>query len=164
MDEALSNSDIKKFFNGKVNILTYDLLEDYDTIEQVMGKYGRAIILYFWQDEPKVGHWVTVFKTPRDTIEFFNSFGSVPDKTLDDIPVSFKATHGESFKRLTEMLLETPLQIEYNDKCLQQDDSSVCGYYCIVRLCCKDIPIERFQQLFTKNKRKNDELVLKLVI
>lgn len=162
MNTALSNSDIKRFFKGKVNIITYDQLNECETIDEVLGKYNRAVILYYWQTQPTVGHWCCVFRTPWNSIEFFNSFGSVPDKTLDDIPESFKALHGEDFKTLTRLLYESPNPIEYNDKCLQADDSSVCGRYCILRLCCSDIHIEQFQKLFTSNKRKNDQLVLKL--
>jgi hypothetical protein len=163
MDYSLSNKDIMNFFDGKLNMMTYDQIANCRTIDEVLGPYEKCVILYFWQDKPKVGHWVTIFKTPRNTVEFFNSFGSVPDKTLDEIPTEFKNKHGEGFKSLCKLLYESPYEIEYNDKCLQDDTSSVCGRYVILRLCTEMIPIETFQKLFTKNKRKNDELVLSIV-
>lgn len=162
-DYSLSNKDISKFFGGKVNVLTYDQVSDCQTIEEVLGPDDRAVILYFWQTDPILGHWCAVFKTPRNTIEFFNSFGSVPDKTLNDIPIGFKKQHGEGFKTLTKLLYNSPNQIEYNNKCFQANDSSTCGRYCVLRLCCADIPIEQFQHLFTSNKKKNDSLVTALV-
>lgn len=163
MDVSLSNDDISEYLGNKVNILRYDQLNDYSNIDDVLDPYGRAVILYFWKAKPCVGHWTCVFKTPRNTIEFFNSYGTVPDKTLNDIPLAFKKSHGEDFKTLTKLLYDSGYEIEYNDKCLQQNDSSVCGRYCILRLCCEDIPIEQFQKLFTKNKKRNDELVLQLI-
>ena len=98
MNYSLSNNDIEKFFNGKINIYTYDQLSQFHNIDEVLSPYGRAIILYFWKRNPTEGHWIALFRTNRNTIEFFNSYGTVPDKTLNDIPTGFKKRNGKISK------------------------------------------------------------------
>jgi hypothetical protein len=165
MNKPLSSDDIYSFFDDNVNIYTYDQLADFNSIEEVLAPFGRAVLLYFWQTHPRMGHWTCLFKTPRGTIEFFDSLSTkkgVPDGVLSQIPHRFRDAHGEDYPYLTKLLYESPSQIEYNDKKLQNDSSSVCGRYCVLRLICDDLSIEQFQQLFSKNTQANDQLVLQL--
>lgn len=161
MNEALTAKDIKEAFNGKINIYTYDELRKFKNIDDVLKPYGRAIILYFWDTEPHQGHWVGIFKTPRNSIEVFDSFGQV-DRPLYDIPKKFKIENNENYAYLSKLLYDSPYETEYNEKSLQNKMSSVCGRYCIARLALSDIPIEIFQKLFTNDTKKNDEIILEL--
>ena len=166
MDQALSSSDINNFFDDKIKILTYDQLKKYKSVDELLKPYGRVVILYFWEDEPKRGHWITCFGTKHNTIEFFDSLATKsgkPDMFLKDIPNQFKQSNGEDNPYLSKLLYECPEQIEYNDMKIQGDTSSTCGRHVILRLCCSDIPIETYQKLFTKNTKKNDELSVRLI-
>ena len=162
MDYALSDKDIRNVFHGEVNVYTYDELEQFDTIDDMLYPYNRAVILYFWQSKPKYGHWCCVSKN-KNIITFVDSFGSVPDNVLDEIPRSFKRANGEDYKYLSSLLYNCPYEIHYNNKKWQNDSSCMCGRYAILWLICSDMmPIEKFQKLFTKNTTKNDRLVYDL--
>ena len=168
MDQPLTTGDIKRAFDGKINVYSYDELKKFKTIDEVLAPYGRAVILYFWEVDPgKRGHWTCVFKTPRNTIEMFDSFGSNQkgkqfERPLYEIPKSFRNRNDEDYPYLTRLLYESPYEIEYNEKPLQDIETSVCGRYCIARMALADMPIEKFQQIFNKKPVENDKLVVKL--
>jgi hypothetical protein len=162
MNNSLSSDDIISVFNGNINLFTYDQLDDIQNVDELLGDYGRAVILYFWKEAPKVGHWCCVSRC-GNTVTFVDSYGSVPDKVLNEIPQSFKRANGQDYKYLSDMLARCPYQVHYNDHKWQSDSSSVCGRYCIVWLaCCQKYTIERFQKLFGKDTTRNDRLVYEL--
>ena len=162
MEKTLATSDIVNALEGKTNVYSYDEIKHYNSIDDLLKPYGKAVILYFWKDKPnKFGHWCCIFKTPRDTIEFFDSYGSV-EHLLKDIPTTFKNSHGMEFPYLSKLVYDSPYEYEYNDKKLQDNDSNVCGRYVIARLSTTDMPIQKFQKIFNKKPKENDMIVYKL--
>ena len=164
--KALSDVDIRKILNNMVNVVLYSDLHKYNSIDDLLGKYGRAIILYIFSENElgkAKGHWVSVLKTSRNTIEFFCSYGTIPDKTLMKLPLKLRKKFNEDYSYISKLMYDSKLPIEYNEKPLQQHHSVVCGYYCIGRVCVPDMKIEEFQKLFSKNKKSNDELIYKIV-
>jgi hypothetical protein len=160
VDIALSKSDLLKMFDGRLNIYVYNEIKKFNTIDELLGMYGRAIILYNW--EPGWGHWVSISKLDNGDIDFFDSFSSKPDHELKDIPKQFKMENGMEYPYLTKLLYESPYQIEYNDKVIQHKDSCCCGRYCAIRLSCPNLTIDEFNKLWSKDKKKNDLLSVKL--
>lgn len=162
MDYALSDKDIYNALSGNVNVYTYDQLERFSSLDQMLYPHNRAVVLYFWASKPKYGHWCCVSKH-HNIITFVDSFGSVPDDVLDEIPRSFKRANGEDYKYLSSLLYNCPYEVHYNDHKWQNDKSSMCGRYVILWLICSDMmPIERFQKLFTKDTNRNDRIVYEL--
>jgi hypothetical protein len=166
--KPLSDIDIKKYLDNKVNVVLYNDLIKYKNIHQLLGKYGRCVILYIFEGSEggsKSGHWVSVHKTPRGSIEFFDSYKTTPDHTLKTLKPDIKRKFNEDYNYLSKLLYDSKLPIEYNgDLTLQDDDSGVCGHHNICRLSFMDLPIEKYIKMFSKNKKLNDLMVYKSVV
>jgi hypothetical protein len=148
VDKALSNKEVLKICGNKANLITYSELADYDNIEQAMGKYGACIVLY--ETKKDYGHWCCFFVTDRNTIEFFDPYGLMPDDEFAFVTEEFRRENGEYYPYLTAMLLATPYQIEYNHYPFQKFAKNVssCGRWCGFRLLVKDLNLDEFIDLF----------------
>ena len=158
---GLSGTDMLKAFDNKINLYSYDQLQYINSIDELLQPYGRAIILYFWNMSPKIGHYCCVFKNKNNNIEFFDPFGSI-EQTLKQIPKQFKTLSGQDYPKLTELLYECPYEVEYNDKKIQSEKTSVCGRYCIVRMILNNLNINQFQKCFNKSPLENDKLIYEI--
>ena len=45
LEYSLSDLDIKEFFKNKINVIKFSELPDYKSMDDVIGKYKRCIIL-----------------------------------------------------------------------------------------------------------------------
>jgi hypothetical protein len=160
--KTLSGNDILKFFNGKVKIVLYSDLRKYNNIDQLLNPFGRVALLYYREKEPNYyGHWISVFKTSRNTIEVYDPYGSFIDDTLKTINTDFRKENYEYTPYLSKLLLnQKKYKVEYNDVPLQMLKHGVntCGRHAIVRMSLRDWPIELFQKVFSM-KNKGDDLV-----
>ena len=162
-NKALSSEDIKDIFGGKINVYTYDELQKFNNIDEVLSPYGRCIVLYFWQTKPSTyGHWTAIFKLDNNDIEFYDSFSSKPDDNLKEINKKFRQINGMDYPILTKLLYECPYKVHYNDFPTQDEKSSCCGRYCVLRVSCPDMDIDKFNKLWSKNTKNNDKLVVLL--
>ncbi len=163
MDNSLTGEDIKNIFDGQIKILTYDQIAQYNTIEKLLSPYNRVAILYVWDKRPYAyGHWVCLFVNVNGNIEFFDSYGTFPDDTLDTINKNFRELNGEDYRYLTHLLYNYHGIVEYNNKVLQDKKSSTCGKWISYRMIRNDLNIEQFQDLFSKDTKKNDKIIIKL--
>ena len=164
MDVSLTCSDIKYLLNNQVKIITYDQLKDYKNIESLLYPFNRVVILYVWKksENKRHGHWIGLHVNNKNNIEVFDSFGNFVDDFLNKIDVKFRNENGENYRYLTNLLLKYKGVVEYNEKKLQNDKSNTCGKWVIYRFLRNDLTLEQFQKLFTKNTKKNDNIILKL--
>jgi hypothetical protein len=156
---ALSSSDLKNIFDDKLKIMVYSDLKKYDNINELLSPFNRVCILYNW--EPAVGHWTCLFKGKDNKIYFFDSFGSKPDgKTnMGQVPPELRYKRGMDYKYLTDLLLNSPYEIDFNDKCLQDSKSSTCGRYCVVRMSFSDLSTDDFNSMFSDDLKNNDKII-----
>jgi len=164
MDVPLNGSEIKYLLNNKVKILTYDQIKDYKNIESLLYPFNRVIILYVWKknNDKRHGHWIGVHVNNRNNIEVFDSFGNFVDDFLNKIDIKFRNENGENYRYLTKLLLKYKGIVEYNEKKLQNDMTNTCGKWVIYRFLRDDLTLKQFQKLFTKNTKKNDDIILNL--
>ena len=161
-DLPLKSSDMVRALDGKVKLYSYDQIVQFQTIDELLEPYGRVIILYFWKTTPaKIGHWTSVHKTPWNTIEFFDSYGSI-ERTLKDLPKEIKQATSQDYPHITKLLYESKYETEYNDKKLQDYHSNVCGRYVLSRLATTEMHIEDFQKVFNMSPKENDKLVMEI--
>ena len=162
-NQALSNYDLIKLLNNKANIVIYPELINYDNIDQVLGPHGACFLLF--EAKPKYGHWCCLFKTNRNTIEFFNPYGGFPDDSLDYIPLHFREISGQLYPLLSILLYESPYNLVYNHIPFQRKSKDVktCGRHCVLRLRRRDLSLEQYKSLLDElSKRLHlnyDELV-----
>ena len=166
MPHALSDTEMRQYLNNKCNLVMYSDIKKYKTVDELLGKYNRCIILYIWKQNEKnqsIGHWVSIMKTKNNMIRFIDSFGAIVDKPLEKLNKYDRQRFDENYKYLSDLLIKCPYKLEYNEKRIQNKHSQVCGYYTILACIMKDEPLKSFQNLFSKDTLENDKLVYYLI-
>tara|TARA_R110000868_G_scaffold294051_1_gene554556 strand:- start:952 stop:1476 length:525 start_codon:yes stop_codon:yes gene_type:complete len=143
-DIDLSGDNILSIVDNKANLLSYHQLYNLNNLNEVLGQYGCAIILY--ETKLNFGHWVCVFNVNPNTIEFFDSYGFAPDAELN-------YAHFDKEPILSRFLKESGKTIIHNTIRLQQfaKDINTCGRWTSVRVKMRQIPLKTFQSIFTNN-------------
>lgn len=161
----LSAADLIEYLPG-VNIIQYHSLKDVKKIEDILGRSG-CIILYPVASKTN-GHWVSIHLNPKDNkIYFFDSYGGFIDSQLKYKCKSIR-WDPECTDRLTELLYESPHEIDYNEFQLQSNskNDTNCGYWCLARLKFNKATAKQFADAFTftpKNLKKSGILVQNFV-
>ncbi len=160
MNKSLSGSDILEIVNHKAKIMTYNELEGYDDIDDVLDENGCCIVLY--ETKKNYGHWVCILKR-GNTIEHFDSYGTFPDDELKFVPEYYREMNYKGYPHLTALLFfsKHKYKIEYNQFKLQKKRKGVntCGRWVAMRIVCKDMPIEKFAKSFLNFKNPDKEIV-----
>lgn len=148
IDTALSNKDISKMLDGKCNIIVYPALHKYKNLDEILVPYGSCVILY--ENKKQYGHWCCVNKLDQHNVEFFDSYGMMPDDEIKFIPEHFRKISNQDYTHLTALLLQSSYQIHYNDYKLQKhkNDVKTCGRWCVTRCLNKHLTTDEFGQLF----------------
>lgn len=160
---ALSNEDILSLLNGKVKIVLYPDIYKYETIYDFLEPYGAVILLF--ESKPNYGHWCAIWKLNKYTISFFNSYGGYPDDSLRFIDKKFRIDSHQDFPYLSELLLNSPFRLTYNEYDYQElnKDIRTCGRWCVLRILLRHMDDEQFHNFIVQKIRKfnmtPDELV-----
>lgn len=143
-------------------ILTYKQLTNYKDIDTLFGK--KDVIYLLYETIKNYGHWCVLMKKNDGNIEFFDSYGIMPDQELKFADDLFRMKNNMLLPHLTALLYMCPYHIEYNDHKLQStnDNIATCGKWCLIRALTKDIcDIDIFADYFKNNKHfKPDELIV----
>lgn len=130
MERALSGSDIIRIMRGRVKVLAYPRLRDFDSIDELFrGSHGNVVINYL--ATPEFGHWVCLKKRGR-VISFFDSYGSKPDAQLAKLSGITRDALGERRNLLLELFRKvfSEYKFEYNEEVYQREGRMSCGYWC----------------------------------
>lgn len=147
---SLSDKQIEKMSGAKC--LLYDDLYKYTELETLLDhNNGKIILLYLSKDDPNYGHFTCILKTKykdknnkKDCVEFFDSYNLKPD-------TEFKfssAKHGQDFKYLSLLMLDSPYLLTYNDHKFQKEKNAIntCGWHCACRLLNNDKTLIEYKQ------------------
>lgn len=158
MKKPLSGDDVMKIAGNKSKVLTYPQLSKYQTIDEVLGKDGTAIILY--QTSNNYGHWVGLLKR-GNRIEIFDPIGVKPDDELKFINKHYRKVSNQHHPHLSYLLYNSPYAIEYNHDKLQKDDKNVstCGRHVGLRIRSKNIPLTKYVKSIKESGMDTDYLV-----
>ncbi len=165
INKSFSSKDVLDLVDNKANLLTYPELLDYDSIDEAMGKHGALILLY--ETREHYGHWCAIFKLNDKTLEFFDPYGIIIDDELNYISKEFRKASNQDYPYLTELLLKSKYKITYNHHQFQAYNTNIntCGRWVGLRLIFRNLPLNKFIKLFSKNKRfSNDWLVTALTM
>ena len=151
---ALSDQNMLDLTEHKYRVYKYEDLENVNSIDELLGKYGGFILLF--QNTQFSGHWVSVFKINNKTIEFFDSYGLKVDEELQFTEYNRRRHQGKIVPHLTHLLNNSRYNIISNDYDFQGKENltqtQTCGRFCGFRIRHKDVPLKQFQDLFKKNK------------
>lgn len=160
--KSLSGEDVLNLCGKRANLLTYPELAKLDNIDQLLGKYRAAIILYLTSEN--YGHWVCLFQQDKKTLCFFDSYALMPDDELKFTQINFRLSHNQYYPHLTYLLYNSGYDVDYNSYKLQSDkkDTTTCGRWVGARLAMRRLTNDEFAKLFLNSKSKPDELVTAL--
>ena len=77
--KSLSGGDILNALDQKCNLVLYSQIHNFNSIEELLGKYKKCVILYHTSEN--YGHWTALYEN-KGTIYFFDSYGIIPDNEL----------------------------------------------------------------------------------
>ena len=64
MYKPTSRKDLYYMLDDAVKIVTYDELNSFNSLDELLEPYQSVIILYPGETDPDVGHWVALFAIP----------------------------------------------------------------------------------------------------
>ncbi len=154
--KSLSNEDIMNFCNGKVNIVTYKELNNYNSLDEVLHPFDACILLY--ETKESYGHWCAIVKISDDEVEFFDSYGLFPDDEKSFINPAFLIKSGQKLPILTRLLYECPYKLSFNEHKFQSDKNNMntCGRWCCLRVKLKRLTLKEFKKVFTSSNYNPD--------
>ena len=160
--KALSDDEIKEALDGKVNIIKYSELKNMKDINELLGAYGRAVILF--ETQKNIGHWCSLIRNPKlNCIIFTDSYGIWPTNELDPkyVPRVFLKMSDQKREYLLRLLYDQPLEVRYSQYRLQKMKRgiSTCGRYSILRCALQDLDENEFANLLRSTKYTPDELI-----
>ena len=147
----LTENDIRKIVDNKVNVIAYSDLFNYKTIDAALGPYEAMIVLYQVQSHSE-GHWSLLYKKDN-VLHFFDPLGIEMDKELKFIPNFYSLDNrGERIPHLTYLVEKSGYKVISNKTKYQKDakDISTCGRWCVTRLKFRDLNEEQFKRLWKK--------------
>jgi len=154
MDYSLSDLDIKTYLGHMVKIITYKELYKYQSIDQLLSPYDVVVILY--EVKPNNGHWTILFRRNSKVIEFFDSYGLEVDDELKLINNKYRNQLKENFNYLTQLIYDSPYELEYNNYKFQKLDHKIntCGRWILLRYTNKHLNIDDFYEEIIKLSKK----------
>jgi hypothetical protein len=187
----LTSDELQKLFPFPIRIIRYGLLPSFQNLDQILDPYGAAIILFETEvlngnpnqmkiKNPKKsapiysGHYVALCRSVDDdnnpSINFFDSYGIIPDDEKKYIDKEFQSIIGTSYNYLSQLLLHANNNydevIEYNQIRFQKMDKNVstCGRYCAIRVLLKEFPLDQFQEFMKRLKNRYDRSYDEIVV
>jgi len=151
----LSATDILRLTNNEVNIVVYDDLVYYKTIDEVFdGKQG--IILLYQGENKNTGHWTLIYFLNSKTLYFFDPYGFKIDTEIKWSPFLKKYSNNPP---LTALIKNSPYKLQQNNIKYQQLDNQVnsCGRHTVVRFNHKNMKDKEYKEFLFGNKCYNPD-------
>ncbi len=141
----LSSHEILDKLHDKCNVYIYNQLSDVDSLEDLISPHGCCVILY--RTKPSFGHFTCIVRLNSGIISCFDSAGVVPDKELSWTNMKMRKKLNQVKPIIANLLtnfIDNGGKGEYNDNVIQAKNTMSCGYWCIVRITCKDMNNDQF--------------------
>ena len=158
-DVSLSTSDLVKITEGKSKIILYSDLDNYKSIDDVLGDDLAVIILY--QTRYDFGHWVGLTKDKNDLLTFFDPYGLSLDEELKFSTFNLRQHQGRMVPHLSALIRESGYKIIENKIQLQEllEHVNTCGRWVGLFIRMRDLGLKKFQNLFLNQKETGDYYV-----
>lgn len=147
-DIPLSDNDIRSILNGRCNILSYDELERYTSLDDALGAH-RVLILLYQFSGTTIGHWVGCWEH-RGKIYHYDSLGLRPD-----------AESGRSHYTALIAGSQMPVSINTHQHQLVRHHTNTCGRHVALRILFGGSSHDQYHKLITGaiDIRHPDDLV-----
>jgi hypothetical protein len=128
--EPMDDGDIRFYF-PRAKIMQYSDLNKFNSIEKLLPKQPDFVFVLY-EDSPKNGHWTCLTRDTVNNINYFDSYGGMPDKPLSWTALQERQRLGQGTPMLSALLDKTPLSVFYNNVDYQSNQAGVntCGRHC----------------------------------
>ena len=163
MSKSLSDEEIYKYFDNKINIVKFSDIKKMKSLKELLGPYKKCVILFEFKKD--YGHWCSLIeckpKNNKKFILFTDPYGLIPENELNYVPKSFEHLSDQERGSLLNFLYNQPIPVHYSQFRLQQLKYSVntCGRYAILRCSYPTIDENDFDKLLRATENTPDELV-----
>jgi hypothetical protein len=153
MDISLNFYDVQTIANKKLCLIMSPDLRTL-TLNDLFRLSDYVVINYLSREN--YGHWVCLYYNRRDNIiNFFDSYGGMPDDQLKFIPYNFRLASNQNYPYLLKMLYRYKGEVQYNYKKLQGPNTTTCGRWCGLYLkYCDLLTIDQFSMLISNVAKK----------
>lgn len=160
MKKYLDPSEVQKIAGKPLKVIKYSDLIHVNNLDDLFSKDFPAILLLY-ETKENSGHWIIMIKH-RDRIEFFDSYGLMPDDELKFTPKKFRKENNMDVPVLTWLMLHSRYPIEYNDFQFQtlSEDIGTCGRWCGIRYQMSDTSLDDFIDTFKQIPSNTRDLVV----
>ena len=149
----LTGEDLVRICKGKVKVVPYHELKNYDSIEDLLKEFGAIILLY--ETKLDFGHYTALHYDNTGRLEFFDSYGLAPDAELKY--AAYNLAQGVPY--LTNLLKQYKKPINYNKVRLQKfmKDINTCGRWTSCRIRMNEYPLADFIKLMKDDMKHNGD-------
>jgi len=163
-DEAilLTDSDIVNMTHGDANVLVYEDLQKYNTIDDAFE--GKPALVLLFQNTRNSGHWVALYKIKPNTMYYYDSYAFPMDSEIAFskylISIGMK-TH----PTLTYLIQKSGYKLVQNKIRFQtlSDSSSTCGRWCVHRINHRYMSDKDYATLMLGNRHYNGDFWVSLL-
>jgi hypothetical protein len=147
---SLTGEQMELITEGKCRVVTYEELENCETIDDCFRDKLGLIILY--QKKSNFGHWSVLYKTSNDTLNFFDSYGFQMDTELKFSDFNLRQHNGVETPHLTALIDKSHYKLTQNKVQYQkrENDLNTCGRHACVRFRMREYNNKQYADLFKK--------------
>ena len=155
---SLSDKEILNLTDNQCKVISYQDLENFENIDQVLEPYGATVILY--QEKKTYGHYTVLIKHSNTLLEIFDSLGLGLDKELEFSEYNKQRHGGVAVPHLTNLIEASKYKIEANLVQLQNDskDINTCGKYSAIRIKFRDLSLKHFVKMLKNSKIMDSDM------
>jgi hypothetical protein len=146
----LSDSDIRTALDDRLNLITYEDLEQYNSIDDVLGEHGACIILY--QRERFEGHWTCLWRSNKNNVLwFYDPMGIEMDTEVKLSKFQLRVHNGQEVLHLTHLIEQSNYTVISNTFEHQKNARTIntCGRHCVTRLLFRELNPTQYNTFIT---------------
>ena len=151
--------------NPNLPIVSYHQLDQYSSLNQLLGKQKAVCILY--EEEYNSGHYTLLLQHSNGELEWFDPYGKLSGKNIkldDEIQYcDYTKEHVHNgMPKLTQLVKASGLPLIVNHYPFQKmnDEISTCGYWVASRYLLRDLTLTQMAKIFLGKKQSADYLVV----
>jgi hypothetical protein len=184
LEYSLTPADILKSLPYDVQIIPYNTIVNFDSIDDMLYPNDACVIFYETNRKGRsaIGHWTCIVRSPTSlsilkknakkargedltgsvSVVYFNSYGTFVDDEKQYIDPKHQEIIGQLDNTLSRLLYMTGGNMEYNELKLQQCKQGIntCGRHVLCKILSKDLTLEQYQDFMKLDGSTPDEKVV----
>lgn len=159
--KALSWQEIRRFFEGNVNIISYEDLFHIESINEIFDENNR-VILFYPVESKFSGHYVALWKNNENYISYYDPYGMTPMEDINHSSYLLRNKYNAySLPYLFRKFRKAGGVVDINNFRNQEIKQSIntCGRHCMIRLLHKHLNHYEYNQYLKYRGLSKDIIV-----